>query len=141
MKARGFLLASIVSLITFLASDELRADSWPPPRTGEFYDKPLVLRDGIDDLGMSFGQFVSCVEQTIEFFVAQGRRSHTPVTVTSSGNRVTMFMYGATGDEIHLRFSNRPGYIILDSVEIPGKFLTDYGFKFLSVSYLTSTCS
>ena len=141
MKLRNLLFVLTVSVLAFWSPVEPRADSWPPPRTGELYDKPLVLRDGIDDLGMSFGQFISCAEQTIEFFVAQGQRPPTPITVTSSGNQITMFMYGATGDEIYLRFSNHPGYIFLDSVEIPGKFLTDYGFKFLSVSYLTSTCS
>ena len=119
-----------------------RAAALPAPRTGGFYDQPLVLRPGIDDLFMSLGQFVSCLEHTLEYFAAQGSRPQhlSEVEVTSVRNEVTLFFYGVSGEYVYMQFTAYPGYVLLRSIETPDHIIFGYGPKWLIVSNWISAC-
>lgn len=44
----------------------------PPAREGGAYDKPMLLRPGVDDLGISLGQWVACGEKTLQEAAERG---------------------------------------------------------------------
>ena len=116
---------------------------WPSPRTGGIYDQPLVLRAGIDDLFMSFGQFVSCMEQTLGQLVAQGQRPQelSGIEITVERNDIVLFFRGVAGEHIRLQLTALGGHVLLRRIEMPHRIVYAHGSKWLIVSYLTSTCS
>ena len=46
-----------------------------PIQAADIASKPLLLRSGIDDLGMTVAEFVRCIEGTIDEAVASGMRT------------------------------------------------------------------
>ena len=114
----------------------------PAPRSGGFYDQPLVLRPGIDDLFMSFGQFVSCLEHTLEYFAAQGSRPQhlSEVEVTSVRNEVTLFFYGVSDEHIYLQFTAYSGYVLMRSIETPDHIIYGWDIMLPIVHHFISAC-
>ena len=91
----------------------------PPPRTGGMYDKTLIVRSGIDDFGISLGQWVACVEETLERAVKNGDRPPpaTDIEFEDKGNRATLMLPG-TNKVVYFDFVGLQDYALMRKMRI-----------------------
>ena len=91
----------------------------PPAREGGAYDKLMLLRPGIDDLGMTLGQWVACTEKFLHEAVAQGHRSPPTkgIDLVEDGSRVTVTLPGQTQD-IHFDYVDAGSYMVMSAIRV-----------------------
>ncbi len=93
------------------------------PRTGGVYDRPMLVRPGIDDLGITVGKFLACTEETLSNAVRHAGRDPSlsnRVEVKSSDQSMRLTAAGQSGP-IHLRIDLTPEAALVTSVILRGK--------------------
>ncbi len=79
------------------------------PRTGGVYDRPMLVRPGINDLGITVGKFVDCAEETISAAVQHSGRDSSlsnRVAVRTADQSMTLTAAGGSGP-LHLHSTSR----------------------------------
>ena len=130
----------IAAVAAALSAGPLHAE----PRSGGVYDRPLLVRTGTDDLGMTLGAFADCAEKTLHQAASRGTRGWTlnnTARVIEGRDAVTVMLDGRSGP-FRLNFHITPQAAYMISAAFPsGRVYRDFETKRLLVSMLNSACT
>ena len=117
------------------------ASELPAPRMGEVYDRSMILRDGIDDFGMTLGQFVSCIQATREANLPPGDPLLSRLLeLEVDGDTATLTLPGKSRDFDFLYVVKR-GHVLMTEVRAPGVRITSFRDKFQVATTLAAACA
>ena len=132
------ILAALIATPGLVASDEM-----PPPRTGGLYDKTMLVRNGIDDFGLTLGQFVACVDETRrQLLPADDERLRRKIRLfdTEAAGEATLIVPGKTLD-FNFEFVVKEDFVFLSEVWGDGKTYSSFDEKWAIVVTVASACA
>ena len=102
----------------------------------------MFLRHGIDDLGLTLGQFAACAEETILQFVESGQRA--PLTkdirLVENENQAILVIPGQRRD-VYLEYVITPEFALLDRIEVANVEDSTFNAKWQMTMLLADACS
>ena len=88
-------------------------DHFPPPRTGGHYDKLMLVRPGIDDFGITLGQWVACVDKSrLSTLPADAPQRDRDIVLRADARHARLTLPGKNND-IRMEFKVQPEYVLL----------------------------
>ena len=132
-----FSLASMIlaSTVGTLARD------LPENLTGGIYDRPVIIRPGIDDIGMSFGRFAACTRKTVNRAVEQGLRPplHKEIQIEVVQNSATLTIPG-NDENLEFVFSITRQVAYLKQIVMGRETFSDFKSKFSVLALIVEGC-
>ena len=102
----------------------------------------MLVRNGIDDFGLSLGQFAACTEKTIDQHVSAGNRPPPTkgIELVDDGDRVTLIIPGVNND-VHLEYVVTEDMVLLEYVKVAHVTASDFDNKWQITVMLAASCS
>ena len=116
------------------------AGNMPPPRICEHCDKPMLIQPGIDDLGLTLGQFIACLDKTRRMLLpADDKRLRRDIEWSTYGAEGTLRLPGETRD-FYFSYALRVDHVLWTTVKTRGLRTSETDAKWGMAVNLASAC-